>query len=183
VRKLLKVRVLKHSFDFIFALTIAIVLMPFLALLALLLWALHAESPFYTQKRVGRRGQIFTIIKFKTQGKRIDYHKSKVLNYLRTTHIDEVPQLFNVITGSMSLVGPRPHIPEHVQLYEEWQKKRLIMKPGITCLRQLNNPGIKLNFNTLIEDDIFYVENWTLARDIKILINTLRVLPKLLSKL
>ena len=173
---------LKHSIDFFVALTITIVLLPFMGLMALLLWVLHGENPFFTQKRVGRSGKVFTIIKFKTQGNRLNQHKSKVLNYLRETHIDEIPQLFNVLSGSMSLVGPRPHVPEHVQLYEPWQKKRLVMKPGITCLRQLKNPGIKLNFNTFIEDDIFYVENWTLKLDVKIMINTIKVLPRLLSK-
>ncbi len=104
--------------------------------------------------------------------------KHAFFHYLRKTHIDELLQLFNVLKGSMSLVGPRPHIPEHVEMYEAWQLLRLSVKPGITGLRQVRAHSQKLKFNDKIEDDIEYINNWSLKEDFKILLTTISIFFK-----
>ncbi|MFP4556600.1 MAG: sugar transferase, partial [Bacteroidales bacterium] len=98
------------------------------------------------------------------------------------SHVDELPQLINVLLGSMSLVGPRPHTPEHVMLYEDWQKERLLVKPGITCLRQLREPYKKISFNSYIEDDIKYINQWSFWLDLYILMKTALTFTKMLTK-
>lgn len=82
----------------------------------------------------------------------------------------------------MSLVGPRPHTPEHVDLYEPWQRKRLAVKPGITGVRQLKEPDRKMQFFERLEDDILYVENWSIWVDIGILIQTIAVIFRLICR-
>lgn len=149
---------------------------------AIILWVLHAEWPFFTQQRVGKNRKPFTIIKLKTESNKRSCQNSRFIRFIRELHLDELPQLLNVILGTMSIVGPRPHIPEHVESYEEWQKKRLSVKPGLTCLRQLKSPQKKILYNELIEDDIRYVENWSLGLDLKIMAETLVAFTGLLFK-
>lgn len=164
---------IKNLLDFLFALTASLVLLPFLLLLAVVLWIIHGENPIFTQKRVGKNGKPFTVFKFKTVSTKRHRENSSFIRFVHDSHLDELPQLVNIIFGSMSFVGPRPHIPEQVQLYEEWQRKRLVMKPGFTGLRQLKSAYGKIEFNQFIEDDILYVETWCLWLDAKIVFKSI----------
>jgi lipopolysaccharide/colanic/teichoic acid biosynthesis glycosyltransferase len=107
-----------------------------------------------------------------------DPRVTRVGRFLRRSSIDEVPQLWNVLKGDMSLVGPRPPIPEEVEKYEPWQRRRLDVKPGITCLWQISGRS-KLGFDEWMRLDIQYIRHRSFLLDIKIL---LRTLPAVLSR-
>jgi Sugar transferases involved in lipopolysaccharide synthesis len=92
--------------------------------------------------------------------------------FIRKTSIDELPQLFNVLKGDMSLVGPRPPLPSEVKKYERQQQRRLSMKPGITCIWQTSGRS-KVNFDTWIKMDLEYIDNWSLGLDFRILLKTI----------
>jgi lipopolysaccharide/colanic/teichoic acid biosynthesis glycosyltransferase len=173
------VLLVKHLIDKVLAIVLLLLAMPLLVIVALAVWFSLNESPFFIQVRVGKSGRKFKLVKFKTE-KNGRLHGLKFLYFLRRSHIDEIPQLLNVIIGDMSLVGPRPHIPEHAAQYESWQAERLKMKPGITGLRQLSSPHKKLQFNQCIEDDIEYIRRWSLCLDFSILIRTLSSFAKLI---
>lgn len=170
----------KYMLDKILALLLLILFLPFAILIILWLWFLLKENPFFTQMRVGKNGKNFRIVKFKTIPEKFPYKDYRVLCFLRQTHIDELPQLLNILAGSMSIVGPRPHVPEHVAQYEPWQCERLKAKPGITCSRQLKTPFNKQDFNQLIELDIQYVESWSLWFDTKIFFKTISYVGRLI---
>ena len=93
---------------------------------------------------------------------------------LRRTSLDEIPQLLNVLEGTMSLVGPRPQVPAEVELYDDTASRRLLTKPGMTGLWQVNGRS-SLTWEEALRFDLFYVENWTLSMDIRVLFRTLRV--------
>ena len=97
--------------------------------------------------------------------------------FIRKYSIDELPQFFHVLTGSMSLVGPRPPIPEEVAEYDDWERQRLLAKPGITCIWQISGRSM-VDFETWVEMDIDYIENWTPWLDFKVLVKTI---PAVLS--
>lgn len=174
-------KLLKRLIDISLAFFLVILFSPLFLYLALRLWFLHCESPLFVQVRVGKEEIPFDLLKFKTQSLRYNQSNSRFLKYLRKTHLDELPQLINVIKGDMSLVGPRPHTPQHVSVYEPWQKERLTVKPGITCYRQLIEPSKPMDFNVQIEEDMRYIKGWTLQEDISILLKTFRALLSLLS--
>ena len=94
---------------------------------------------------------------------------------LRKTSLDELPQLFNVLRGDMSIVGPRPPIPYEVESYELWHRKRLDMKPGVTGLWQVSGRN-RLSFDEMVRMDLYYIENWSLLLDLKIILRTLPVM-------
>jgi lipopolysaccharide/colanic/teichoic acid biosynthesis glycosyltransferase len=96
---------------------------------------------------------------------------TRVGRFLRRTSIDEVPQLLNVLMGDMSIVGPRPPIPYEVEAYELWHRKRLDMKPGLTGLWQVSGRN-RLPFEEMVRLDLFYIENWSLLLDLKIILRT-----------
>jgi len=98
--------------------------------------------------------------------------------FLRKTGLDELPQLWNVLKGEMSLVGPRPPIPEEVQKYSLWERRRLSMKPGITCLWQVEPQRNRIPFSKWMELDLHYIDNWSLWLDFMILLKTLRALVR-----
>ena len=99
---------------------------------------------------------------------------TRVGSWLRRTSLDEVPQLFNVLVGDMSVVGPRPPIPYEVESYELWHRKRLDMKPGLTGLWQVSGRN-RLPFEEMVKLDLFYIENWSLLLDLKIILRTVLV--------
>lgn len=149
-------------------------------------------------KRVGQAGRLFNFYKFRSMRDNVhhlrytklarqnirqdgplvkivsDPRVTKIGRFIRRTSIDELPQLFNVIKGEMSLVGPRPHLPEEVAKYEQYQRMVLTVKPGITGLPQVSGRS-DLPFSEEIRLDIFYIENWSLWLDIKILLKTIGV--------
>jgi lipopolysaccharide/colanic/teichoic acid biosynthesis glycosyltransferase len=106
-----------------------------------------------------------------------DPRVTPVGKFLRKTSLDEFPQLFNILKGEMSFVGPRPPIPEEVKKYETWQMRRLSMKPGLTCLWQVNGRN-KINFNDWMTLDMKYIDDWSLWLDLKIFLKTFYVVLK-----
>lgn len=179
----------KEVFDKIVSFISLVVLLPLFLVVAILI-KLDSPGPvFFLQDRVGKDGKIFKVFKFrtmtsdapeKTKGKYIDKsnpYVTRVGNILRRTGIDELPQLINVLKGEMSLVGPRPTLPYQVAKYNEYQRKRLLMKPGITSWALIHGRN-KLTWPERIEYDVWYVEHWSFWLDIKILFKTVWVVAK-----
>jgi exopolysaccharide biosynthesis polyprenyl glycosylphosphotransferase len=177
-----------------------IVLLPFLPIVALLIRLSSPGPIFYRSIRLGKNGRPFIFYKFRSMV--VDAHENrtyllamnevdgpvfKISNdprvtsigkWLRRTSIDELPQFFNVLLGDMTLVGPRPPIPEEVEKYEPWQRHRLDVKPGITCLWQISGRS-KLGFNEWMRLDLQYIQHRSFRMDMKIL---LRTIPAVLSR-
>jgi lipopolysaccharide/colanic/teichoic acid biosynthesis glycosyltransferase len=107
----------------------------------------------------------------------MDPRITRVGAWLRRTSLDELPQLINVLKGDLSLVGPRPPLPSEVNLYKRWQRRRLSVKPGITCIWQISGRN-NINFDEWMNLDLNYIDHWSLALDLKILIRTI---PAVLS--
>jgi exopolysaccharide biosynthesis polyprenyl glycosylphosphotransferase len=150
----------------------------------------------FRQTRCGLNGRRFTLYKFRTMVEgaeerlgelqhlnemdgpvfksRRDPRVTRIGRLLRKFSLDELPQLWNVLRGDMSLVGPRPPIPEEVARYERWQRRRLSMKPGLTCLWQVNGRN-ELDFGSWMELDLQYIDSWSLSLDLKILLKTIPV--------
>jgi len=179
----------KEVFDKIVSFISLVVLLPLFLVVAILI-KLDSPGPvFFLQDRVGKDGKIFKVLKFrtmtsdapeKTKGKYIDKsnpYVTRVGKILRRTGIDELPQLINVLKGEMSLVGPRPTLPYQVAKYNEYQRKRLLMKPGITSWALIHGRN-KLTWPERIEYDVWYVDHWSFWLDIKILLKTVWVVAK-----
>ena len=150
-------------------------------LLFFLIWY-FIGFPIFTQKRPGLNNRIFTLYKFKTlydNNKNISDKKrqNRLGNFLRITGLDELPQLFNVLENNMSLVGPRPLLIEYLKKYSNYEKKRHLVKPGITGLAQVNpDPsGIK-SWKKSIKLDVYYATNLNIFLDIKILFKTVELI-------
>ena len=167
----------KKLFDIILSLSLIISLFPVMVLIFFLVW-ITIGFPIFRQKRPGLNSKVFTLYKFKTlydssnntsQKKR----QNKTGNFLRKTGLDELPQLFNVLKNNMSLVGPRPLLVEYLKKYSSYEKKRHLVKPGITGLAQVNpDPsGVKF-WKKSIKLDIHYVTNVNFSLDIQILFKT-----------
>ncbi|MFW6140899.1 MAG: sugar transferase [Acidobacteriota bacterium] len=187
---------IKRAMDLIISGLAIILLSPLMLIVAILIKATSSGPVFYVQKRLGLNGRKFNLYKFRTMFKDAEKKLSEVKDYnevdgpvfkikndpritpvgkiLRKFSIDELPQLFNVFVGHMSLVGPRPPIPDEVDQYESWQRRRLSMRPGITCLWQVSGRN-KLSFKEWMELDLKYLDNWSLWLDFKILIKTVPV--------
>jgi exopolysaccharide biosynthesis polyprenyl glycosylphosphotransferase len=167
---------------------------PLMGLLALII-KLETPGPvLFQQDRVGKNGRLFTIYKFRSMVDGADYQKEslqelneadgplfKIRNDPRMTRlgrlmrrlsIDELPQLYNILMGDMSLVGPRPPIPSEVEQYNDWHKRRLEIAPGLTGLSQVSGRS-ELSFDEVALLDIYYIENWSPALDTKILLQTI----------
>jgi len=187
-------RIFKRVFDFIFALIGIIILSPMFIIVSIFIVIDSQGGIFAKLERVGEKGKIFTFYKFRSMVKnahllkkdlvklneRTDGPLFKIKNdpritrvgrFLRKTSLDEFPQLFNVIKGEMSLVGPRPHEPEEVSRYESWHRKLLTLKPGMTGLAQISGRS-DLKFEDEAKLDIYYIENWTPKLDLQILFKT-----------
>ncbi|MDA9184192.1 sugar transferase [Flavobacteriaceae bacterium] len=179
---------IKHFLDRIFAIALLIGFSPLMVFIALLFWIQNGEFPFFTQVRPGKNAQLFTIFKFKTMrdtrdndGKLLsDFERITPLgNIIRKLSLDELPQLWNVVVGEMSFVGPRPLLPEYLSLYSTEQSKRHSVKPGITGWAQVNGRNV-LSWKEKFALDCYYVENQGFSLDIKILLITLYkvIVPK-----
>jgi len=177
------VLVIKRLIDFWASLFGLILLFPSFLVTAI---AIKLDSPgpvFFRQERVGKDGRVFKIFKFRTMVvnaenigagvfvEKEDPRITKVGKFLRNTSLDELPQLINVLRGEMSLVGPRPTLPYQVERYDERQRRRLLMRPGITGWAQVNGRN-SLTWPEKIELDLWYIENWSLWLDLKILWKT-----------
>ena len=129
-----------------------------------------------------RVGRVIEVLDFPEARKpayklREDPRITRVGQVLRRFSLDEAPQLFNVLRGDMSVVGPRPPIPYEVEAYELWHRKRLDMKPGVTGLWQVSGRN-RLSFEEMVKLDLFYIENWSLLFDVKIIVRTVLVLVR-----
>lgn len=173
---------LKRVIDFILALIGVILLSPLFFTVLILLMINNQGKPFFLQKRPGKNEQIFSIIKFKTMNDKKDMQGellpdserlTKLGSFVRKTSLDEIPQLINVLKGDMSLIGPRPLLPEYLSLYNNNQKKRHKVRPGITGWAQINGRNA-ISWQQKFNYDIWYVENLNLILDIKILLETIR---------
>jgi exopolysaccharide biosynthesis polyprenyl glycosylphosphotransferase len=193
-------RVLKRAFDLIVSILGTPFFLPFIGLIALAIRLDSSGPVFFHQPRVGENGRIFKMIKFRTmvedaeqmrhivedvneQGKiiqnksRHDPRITRIGSFLRRTSLDETPQIFNVLRGDMSLVGPRPEMPHLVDQYEPWQRARFAVPQGMTGWWQINGRSDKpMNLNT--EDDLYYVKNYSIWLDLKILARTVWVVVR-----
>jgi len=167
----------KRLFDIILSSVLILFFFPIMVLLFFLIW-IFIGFPIFFQKRPGLNGKIFIIYKFKSlydADKNFSENKrqNKLGVFLRKTGLDELPQLFNIFKNDMSLVGPRPLLIEYLSKYNAYEKKRNLVKPGITGLAQINPEpsGIK-SWNKSIKLDIFYVNNVSFFLDIEILFKT-----------
>lgn len=174
--------VLKRILDFFIASVAFLLLLPVFIVISLLLFVVTFNTPFFLQKRPGKNERIFTIIKFKTMNDKRDkkgnllpdsQRLTRVGKFIRTTSLDELPQLINVIKGDMSLVGPRPLLPEYLLLYNNFQKQRHNVKPGITGYAQVNGRNA-IDWNKKFEYDVYYVNNINFVLDCKIILKTVK---------
>jgi undecaprenyl phosphate N,N'-diacetylbacillosamine 1-phosphate transferase len=171
----------KRFLDIILSLILIIFLSPVMMLLFFLVWFMIG-FPIFKQKRPGLNNKIFTLYKFKTLydvSKNINESKrqNSLGNFLRKTGLDELPQLFNILKNDMSLVGPRPLLLDYLNKYSNYEKKRHLVKPGITGLAQVNpEPSGVKSWNKSIKLDIYYTKNISFFLDIKILFKTLELI-------
>ena len=172
----------KPLFDFLVSLIALLILSPVLILVIFLLFIANKGKPFFLQLRPGRNGENFRIIKFRTMTDERDaqgnllpdaQRLTGVGKFVRKTSIDEIPQLINVLKGNMSIIGPRPLLPQYLPLYTERQKKRHLVKPGITGWAQVNGRNA-ISWTKKFELDVWYVENASFSLDMKILFRTIK---------
>ena len=178
---------IKPIFDVLIAIIGLTLTAPLFFIVWLLLCYYNQGSPFFFQKRPGKNEQIFSIIKFKTMNDKKDesghllsdeLRLSNVGRFIRKTSLDELPQLINVLKGDMSLIGPRPLLPEYLHLYSNDQAKRHNVKPGITGWAQVNGRN-SISWDKKFELDVWYVNNISFKLDVKILVQTvLKVIKK-----
>ena len=167
----------KRLFDIFLSLTLIIIFAPIMIVIFFFVWFLIGY-PIFIQKRPGLNNKIFTLYKFKTLydiSPKVSENKrqSKFGNFLRRTGLDELPQLFNILENKMSFVGPRPLLVEYLHKYSAYEKKRHLVKPGITGLAQINpEPSGTKSWKKSIKFDIFYVSNINFFLDMKIIFRT-----------
>lgn len=166
----------KRFTDLIFSLIILLLLSPLLLLLAILISCSYRGTPFFIQTRPGLNEKPIRVIKFKTMNDKKDVNGNLLPNHLRITgmgkilrelSLDELPQLVNVLVGDMSLIGPRPLLFKYIPLYSGEQKKRHLVKPGITGWAQVNGRNT-ISWTKKFEYDIWYVENVSFLLDLRI---------------
>jgi exopolysaccharide biosynthesis polyprenyl glycosylphosphotransferase len=187
----------RRVLDVLLAGIILVIFGPFVMLPAALLIKLTSPGPvLFKQKRCGHNGRVFTMYKFRSMVDNAEQLRVEMEAFnemdgpvfkfsrdprittigkiIRRRSIDELPQLFNVLQGHMSLVGPRPPLPKEVARYERWQRRRLSMKPGMTCLWQISGRN-EVSFEDWMKLDLTYIDNWSLLLDLKILLKTVPV--------
>ncbi|WP_378173684.1 sugar transferase [Aquimarina sp. SS2-1] len=176
----------KRVLDFSAALLLLVFIVPVFLILVIFLAIANRGKPFFIQKRPGKKEKIFSIIKFKTMNDLKDNdgnllpdkeRMTTVGTFVRKTSLDEIPQLINVLIGDMSLIGPRPLIIEYLPVYNETQKKRHNVRPGITGWAQVNGRN-SITWKKKFEYDVWYVENCSFLLDLKILGLTLKKVIK-----
>ena len=172
----------KRLLDFTAAALGILLLSPVLIIVTIGLFFANQGRPFFVQKRPGLHGKIFSILKFKTMTDQKDAtgnllpdreRLTAIGAFVRKTSLDEIPQLFNVLTGDMSLIGPRPLLPQYIPLYNAFQQRRHAVRPGITGWAQVNGRNA-ISWTQKFEYDVWYTQNVSLLLDIKILVMTLK---------
>ncbi len=174
--------IIKPLTDFLAAFIGLLLLSPIFILVTIGLFFANSGQPFFFQVRPGQHEQLFKIIKFKTMNDRRDkegnllpdaQRLTPIGKFVRKTSLDELPQLINVLKGDMSLIGPRPLLPQYLTLYTEQQKKRHELRPGITGWAQVNGRNA-ISWTKKFEYDVWYVEQCSLSLDLKILFRTIK---------
>lgn len=187
---------LKRVMDIAISGLILLVALPVVLFIALAIKVTSGGNILFRQTRCGLNGRLFTLVKFRTMVENAEERRRELLHlnemngpvfklrrdprvtavgrFLRRFSLDELPQLWNVLRGDMSLVGPRPPIPEEVAKYQRWQRRRLSMKPGLTCLWQISGRN-DVDFDRWIQLDLEYIDSWSPTLDFKILLKTIPV--------
>ena len=190
---------LKRTLDVAVASLLLLIALPIVGMIALAIKLSSGGNVLFRQTRCGLNGRFFTLYKFRTMVKDAEERRLELMHlnemngpvfklrsdprvtffgrFLRRYSLDELPQLWNVLRGDMSLVGPRPPIPEEVAKYQRWQRRRLAMKPGLTCLWQVSGRN-NLDFDRWMQLDLEYIDSWSPTLDFKILLKTI---PAVLS--
>lgn len=159
-----------------------LLLSPVLIIVVIILLFANNGKPFFFQTRPGKNEKLFKIIKLKSMNDKKDEHGellpyedriTKIGAFVRKYSLDEIPQLFNVLKGDMSVIGPRPLLVQYLPLYKDWQKRRHDVKPGITGWAQVNGRNA-ITWKQKFEYDVWYVDNISLLLDIKIVIKTIK---------
>lgn len=175
-------KLLKPILDLILALIGFLILSPVFILVTIGLFFANHGKPFFFQLRPGKDVKIFKIIKFKTMNDKKDANGNllpdadrltKIGAFVRKTSLDEIPQLLNVIKGDMSLIGPRPLLPQYLELYNDFQRRRNEVKPGITGWAQVNGRNA-ISWEKKFEYDVWYVDNLSFWLDVKIFFLTIK---------
>ncbi|HOU36535.1 MAG TPA: sugar transferase, partial [Candidatus Omnitrophota bacterium] len=189
--------VCKRIFDVLISAAILLLSLPLFVAVAILI-KLTSDGPvFFKQKRVGLNGRIFRLYKFRTMVRDAELKLQELMPHnemhgpvfkmsndpritpvgrvLRKFSIDELPQFWNVLTGTMSVVGPRPPLPSEVKQYDSWQRRRLSMRPGITCLWQVSGRNRIVDFAKWVKMDLDYIDEWSFWLDMKIFFKTIPV--------
>ncbi|WP_299311815.1 sugar transferase [uncultured Aquimarina sp.] len=173
---------IKRFLDFTLCFTGVLFLMPIIVLLIILLAIANNGKPFFFQARPGKKGKVFKIVKFKSMndkkdenGELLSFEKriTKTGKFIRKYSLDEIPQLFNVIKGDMSLIGPRPLLVKYLPLYSDFQKKRHNVRPGITGWAQVNGRNT-ISWEEKFTLDVWYSENLSFKLDLKIIFMTVK---------
>jgi exopolysaccharide biosynthesis polyprenyl glycosylphosphotransferase len=188
----------KRVTDVILAAAALVLLLPFMLLIAMLIRVTSPGPAIFRQERCGLNGRRFVFYKFRSMCDNAEEMKASLAHmsrkktafkipndprltligkFLRKFSIDEWPQLWNVLKGDMSLVGPRPAVPQEVELYKAWQRRRLRMRPGLTCLWAVSGRD-SLDFDTWMKMDMQYIDNWSLGLDWQIM---LRTIPRVIT--
>lgn len=184
---------IKRMIDVVGSAAALVLLAPLLLAVAVAIKVTSRGPVFFTQARVGRSGEVFNFVKFRSMRTNAAYEKpqlrelnekdgpifkirndpriTSVGRWIRKLSIDELPQLAHVLSGKMSLVGPRPHLPEEVAAYDARAYRRLSVKPGITCIWQVSGRA-DLDFDTWIDLDLEYIDQWSLGLDLALLVRT-----------
>jgi lipopolysaccharide/colanic/teichoic acid biosynthesis glycosyltransferase len=172
----------KRLFDLIFTILAVIILLPLFAVLTMAFCFIHKGNPLFIQKRVGKNERIFRIVKFKTMSDTVNANHfllpdrqrtSAFGEFCRKTSLDELPQLWNILKGDMSLVGPRPLLVEYLPKYNESQKKRHQIKPGLSGWVQVNGRN-QIPWSEKFLLDNWYVDNLSFVLDLKIICMTIQ---------
>ncbi len=190
--------VVKRIGDFTLSLITIVLLSPVFLIISILIFLDDPKgSPFFVQTRVGKNGKLFKMVKFRSMV--VDAEKqleklrkynekdgpvfkikddpriTKIGHFIRKTSIDELPQLYNIFLGSMSIVGPRPALPKEVEQYTSYQKQRLLVKPGLTCFWQVNAKRDEISFEEWMDSDIEYIKQRSAMLDLKLIFKTIKV--------
>ncbi len=173
----------KRIIDFVASLTALIILSPLIALSAVLVKISDGGSVVFKQRRPGKDGKIFTVYKFRTMSEKTEDENgrelsdvermTKIGSFLRKTSLDELPQLFNVLKGDMSFIGPRPLLCEYLELYTPYQMRRHEVLPGISGLAQVNGRNA-ITWEEKFDYDVYYVDHMSFWLDLKIIFKTIK---------
>ncbi len=166
---------IKRMLDIVIALTLGLLISPLIVLGILFILVIDQHTPFFAQERLGKNQQIFKCYKLRTMRSGHEPDQKRVTRLgrlIRKTSLDELPQLWNVLKGEMSLVGPRPFLPEYGPLYSEYQNRRHEVRPGITGWAQVHRRSTD-SWKARFDLDVYYVDHYSLRMDLMIMLRTI----------